>query len=112
MYLMYINGRLRASTVTFTIFQVKSVGLASLKAKWVARLGRVHFAAVLLDPRAKHSQCLKADQRAEGMSFIREQLATFNVEEVQRPSSEVDPSSPEDSEVRKKAYYYSGHILT
>ena len=51
---------------------MKEVGRKSLNKKWLGRLHDIHFAAILLDPRAKHTPCLTSEQRTAGKLYLQD----------------------------------------
>ena len=54
------------------IKHMKLVGLRAISKKWGERLKAIHYASVLLDPRAKNSKKMTTDQRDAGKNFIGE----------------------------------------
>jgi hypothetical protein len=71
-----------------SIQQMKVIGRKAQADKWGKRLQAVHYAAVLLDPRAKNSPILSTVQCQDGESFIKEILVKLNA------SSEIPAQSP------------------
>lgn len=62
------------------IKNMKIVGRSAIQTKWGKRLKPIHYAATLLDPRAKNSPKMSAEQRLEGKLFITELYQYLNSE--------------------------------
>ena len=87
--------------------KAKEAGLQSLERKWVARLSPVHYAAAILDPRAKHSPILHRmqEKREEGLGYIRSQLALL--QEIPSADNTNDDPAPNNIPEEDEDILYS-----
>ena len=86
---------------------LEEAGLQSLERKWVARLSPVHYAAAILDPRAKHSPILHRmqEKREEGLGYIRSQLALL--QEIPSADNTNDDPAPNNIPEEDEDIFYS-----
>ena len=76
-WLTRIQRNLEPGSTCKEIEKVKEVGRKSLNKKWLGRLHDIHFAAILLDPRAKHTPCLTSEQRTAGKLYLQDRCLAF-----------------------------------
>ena len=75
------------------IKSMKAIGRSALEQKWKKRLQPIHFAATLLDPRAKNSSRLTVQQKSDGkllLSSLYHELDTDSVQEQNTTTNTVD----------------------
>lgn len=69
---------------------MKQVGSQLLPAKWERRIQDIHFAALLLDPRAKNTAAITALQKERGIRKLREILLQLDSIEIDVPAAVPD----------------------
>lgn len=77
------------------IEQLKTMGLRAMHEKWAKRLRPIHYAATLLDPRAKNCK-LAVDQRIAGEDFIKDLYFDLNPEAENRTNEQDDIDKDEE----------------
>ena len=70
------------------ITNMKKVGRSALKTKWERRLQPIHYAAVIIHPKAKNSPVITEENKNAGITFIRSMMEKIGPDQVSQKGTQ------------------------